>query len=355
MPQRLTARAEHLVELAGEAVGELGDSAIRPEHLLYAAGQDPQISAAMSAAGVGAADVRPLLASAATGPADGDAKLDSASEAVLVDAALEAEAAGSEAVDPGHILLALARLASSRQPPGIAELLARLEVGSDRLAEIGQGTIGERRQMPRRRAFEDESLPEASREVLRVARHESEQLGSEAVGSEHLLLALALQPEPAGEALRAVGLDANVLRVEAAVTDAVAPDDVIEGGMRSEARQALEELAQRSHDAGLGGWTPEGLLAELIGHDGIASAVLHHRGLDAHDVYRELDAIQRGAVNDNALANGSGGSSNGGAPRRSGPAGQRSKPLRRRVSELEQRVDGLESEVEELSSERELV
>jgi hypothetical protein len=131
-----------------------------------------------------------------------------------------------------------------------------------------------------------------ARATIQMARQEAKELGAEAVGTEHLLLALTRNaPEPMARALEQAGIDERALRAS------LQPTLVREGPPRaarmftSHARDVLEGSLREALERSEGYIGPDHLLLALLRNPaGGAARTLEELGVDTQAVFGEVAA-----------------------------------------------------------------
>jgi ClpA/ClpB-like protein len=130
-----------------------------------------------------------------------------------------------------------------------------------------------------------------ARETVRLAREEAAALGAPAVGTEHLLLALARSaPESVARALKSAGIDEEVLRasLQPTIIDDGDPSQA-EGTFTRYAREVLERSLGEAVERGEGFIGPDHLLLALVRNPaGGAAQTLEALGVEPLTV---LDAL----------------------------------------------------------------
>jgi Clp amino terminal domain, pathogenicity island component len=130
-----------------------------------------------------------------------------------------------------HLLLGLVREGKGRAAAALGSLGVTLEAVRGRAREL-VGPAGSSNATP--------PLTPRSRAVLRLAQREARQLGHEAVGTEHLLLALVREGEGVGvEILNSLGVSPADVRRE---TEALLPG----GGLHRPAEPHIERMQARA-------------------------------------------------------------------------------------------------------------
>src|SRR5712692_191487 len=102
-------------------------------------------------------------------------------------AAEEATAGGEQAIEPGHLLLAMVR-----QQDGIAT--PTLEAAGVSLTELEPALVSEVERFPRVQGGGQPFVSDALNTVLQAAQTEADRLKDEYISTEHLLLALVTRP-----------------------------------------------------------------------------------------------------------------------------------------------------------------
>ncbi len=174
-------------------------------------------------------------------------------QAALADAVRLAADRSNQRVEPEHLLLALLGQREGLIDPlitsagaGIDAVRAAAEQAVDRCPQVRGGDV-------------QQQLSPAFERVIRRAGQEAERLTDEFISTEHLLLALVIEPSPARDALRAGGV------TEDAIRDGLAR---LRGSMRvtdpnPEGKfQALEQYGRDLTEAARGG-----ALDPVIGRD----------------------------------------------------------------------------------------
>jgi ATP-dependent Clp protease ATP-binding subunit ClpC len=129
---------------------------------------------------------------------------------------------------------------------------------------------------------------------MRLAREEAEQLGDEAVGSEHVLLAvLRIRDGPAAGALREAGITLEKARTQ---LDAVAPRSALFNRLTpgSDLRAILTQPAREALRAGGRQIEVEHLLLGALTESGGAARTLRALGADPQHVRRALEEALAG-------------------------------------------------------------
>ena len=186
--------------------------------------------------------------------------------------------------DPADALRALTALRGRLDDLERQHVIEMLERGAS-WSEIAQ-TLGITRQaahhryrhLPRPGAAAPQATSPASAEVrrilvtaaargtVRLAREEATAQGADAVGTEHLLLALTrTAPEPVARVLSEVGIDEHALRttLQPTIVDAADPSPA-DGGFTPYARQVLEGSLREAVERGEGFIGADHLLLALL-------------------------------------------------------------------------------------------
>lgn len=131
-----------------------------------------------------------------------------------------------------------------------------------------------------------------ARGTVRLAREEAAAQGAEAVGTEHLLLALTLTaPEPVARVLADVGIDEHALRttLQPTIVDAAGPSPPGGGGFTSYARQVLEGSLREAVERGEGFIGADHLLLALLRNPaGGAAQTLDALGVKPQAIFETL-------------------------------------------------------------------
>lgn len=136
------------------------------------------------------------------------------------------------------------------------------------------------------------NFTERMRKVLQMAREESQRLGHEYVGTEHILLAMLSEGEGVGTAvMQNLGIDladvANV--IETTVKKGRSRHSRVDLPYTSRAKTVLELCMGESRDLGHNHIGTEHLLLGLIRENkGVAAQVLHSKGLTELTARAEL-------------------------------------------------------------------
>jgi ATP-dependent Clp protease ATP-binding subunit ClpB len=127
-------------------------------------------------------------------------------QAALADAVRTAADRSNQRVEPEHLLLALLGQREGLIDPLITSAGARIEAvrtaaqqAVDKCPQVRGGNV-------------EQQLSPAFERVIRRAGQEAERLTDEFISTEHLLLALLIEPSPAREALRAGGVSEEAIR-----------------------------------------------------------------------------------------------------------------------------------------------
>ena len=235
---------------------------------------------------------------------------------VIVYAIEEARALHHNDVGTEHILLGLLRETDGIAAQALVNLGLKLEdVRQEVLALLGAGPDREsgrrlpdvpeehslfRRFLNHARKWvrvggEDpmfERFTDRARKVMALANQEAQRFNHEYIGTEHLLLGLALEGSGVGAtAMRNLGVDLSVLRTEVEKLVKSGPDMVAMGKLPQTPRAkraieyAVEEARALNHNY-VG--TEHILLGLLRESEGIAAQVLMNLGLRLEDVHREV-------------------------------------------------------------------
>jgi len=127
-------------------------------------------------------------------------------QAALAEAVRLAADRSNQRVDPEHLLLALLGQREGLIDPlitsagaGIDAVRAAAEQAVDRCPQVRGGDM-------------QQQLSPAFERVIRRAGQEAERMTDEFISTEHLLLALVIEPSPARDALRAGGVTEDAIR-----------------------------------------------------------------------------------------------------------------------------------------------
>ena len=127
-------------------------------------------------------------------------------QAALADAVRFAAERENQLVEPQHLLLALLGQADGLIDPLITSAGASIEV-------VRSGTEQAVARCPQVRGGNvEQRLSPVFERVVRRAGQEAERLTDEFISTEHLLLALVIEPSPAGDALRSGGVTEDAIR-----------------------------------------------------------------------------------------------------------------------------------------------
>lgn len=133
----------------------------------------------------------------------------------------------------------------------------------------------------------------AARGTVRLAREEATALGADAVGTEHLLLALTRSaPEPVARVLADVGIDEHALRstLQPTVVSAGGPAQA-EGGFTRYAREVLEGSLREAVERGEGFIGADHLLLALLRNPaGGAAQTLDALGVEPRAIFGTLSS-----------------------------------------------------------------
>jgi ATP-dependent Clp protease ATP-binding subunit ClpA len=187
------------------------------------------------------------------------------------------------------------------------------------------------------------SMTEHTYRVLRLAEQQTQRFCHEYVGTEHVLLGVVIEGRGiAAHALRHLGLNLHVIRLEVEKTIQPGPDTVMIGRLpwtprtRKAIEYAFEEARNHNHGTLNTGHLLLGLLRE---RQGVAAQILNRRGVRADEVRAVILAVA--------------GSSGGPEPLEASPAGHgepeprepeiRDLPLsvRRELADLSGRIEQL--------------
>lgn len=133
----------------------------------------------------------------------------------------------------------------------------------------------------------------AARGTVRLAREEATALGADAVGTEHLLLALTRSaPEPVARVLADVGIDEHALRSTLQPTIVSVPATPgAEGGFTRYAREVLEGSLREAVERGEGFIGADHLLLALLRNPaGGAAQTLDALGVKAQAIFATLSS-----------------------------------------------------------------
>jgi ATP-dependent Clp protease ATP-binding subunit ClpA len=290
--ERFTRRARHVLTLAQTEAERMLHERITTEHLLLALlGEDAGVaSRVLVDAGLSIDQTRRFILETTTSPTQEwgrPIELSDAVKRVLELAVEEARTLQHRTIGTEHLLLGLLRL----DDPRIRDLFARFEVEAADLRDNTLHKIKETSTLsdepPGTEMLKKPGIPHTSsrtdhltpgtKQVLASAREAAEQLGSDSIGTEHLLLGL-IQDEDgiAGAALRKLGLEQN--RVQALIEELTQDIPRTSGGtldFSSGSKHVLElavDEARRMGHRYVG--TEHVLLSLLRQNDGLAMDVL---------------------------------------------------------------------------------
>ncbi len=207
---------------------------------------------------------------------DGFGRLSEMSRQIIALARKEAAFFQHDRIRPEHILLAIAAV-----PEAVAtRLLRRQGIDPQRVVKevVGHLSVG---RSPDSRGI---GLDQAAWDCLRRASAEAETLGSEYIGTEHLLLGILGDPSlVAARVLASLGVDADQLRHHASGRDE--PRDPGRAATASPPRPPVDAQA-RSGAGRTGGSTPPERERKARGDDGAKESLLAQFGRDLTQMAR---------------------------------------------------------------------